>query len=206
MSKAYKDNRGLSLVELVVTTLMMSMVALIIMLFVSASKNSYIEVQNEVTMQTEADMALTYISNIAEQAMEYGFTGEYTSSIDNNTYSVLTMKAPLKNSSSYDNYYYFIIFEKAENVLRFYKLKDNDHSIVWNDNNAVKEIPNINIDQTVHSAYGNKRKLLARYIDSFAPNVSEGLTSKGLMRMCINLKYGNSVYSADKNIYSRNVS
>ena len=50
--RACEDNRGLSLIELVVTTLMMSMVALIIMLFVSASKNSYIEVQNEVTMQT----------------------------------------------------------------------------------------------------------------------------------------------------------
>ena len=66
-----KSNEGLSLVELVVTSLIMGMVSLIIVLFVSASRNSYTIVNNEVTMQTEADMAVTYISNYAEQAMDY---------------------------------------------------------------------------------------------------------------------------------------
>ena len=44
-----KSNEGLSLVELVVTSLIMGMVSLIIVLFVSASRNSYTIVNNEVT-------------------------------------------------------------------------------------------------------------------------------------------------------------
>ena len=46
-----KSNEGLSLVELVVTSLIMGMVSLIIVLFVSASRNSYTIVNNEVTKQ-----------------------------------------------------------------------------------------------------------------------------------------------------------
>lgn len=202
-----KSNEGLSLVELVVTSLIMGMVSLIIVLFVSASRNSYTIVNNEVTMQTEADMAVTYISNYAEQAMDYRFVSDYKHG--NEDCGALAIKSPEFDSASntYVDYVNIILFEKDTGILRFCKFRDDSADLKWYESAAGHVLTNLNIDGTLSDSniYGNKRKLLAQYISGFNIIDNDDFRENELIRLCLDLKYGGSVYSTNKNIYSRNM-
>ena len=68
-------------------------------------------------------------------------------------------------------------------------------------------LTNLNIDGTLSDSniYGNKRKLLAQYISGFNIIDNDDFRENELIRLCLDLKYGGSVYSTNKNIYSRNM-
>ena len=202
-----KSNEGLSLVELVVTSLIMGMVSLIIVVFVSASRNSYTIVNNEVTMQTEADMAVTYISNYAEQAMDYRFVSDYKHGSED--CGALAIKSPEFDSASntYVDYVNIILFEKDTGILRFCKFREDSADLKWYESAAGHVLTNLNIDGTLSDSniYGNKRKLLAQYISGFNIIDNDDFRENELIRLCLDLKYGGSVYSTNKNIYSRNM-
>ena len=77
LNKRRADNKGLTLIELIVTTLIMSMVVGIVVIFVASSRNSYLLIHNEAMMQNEAEIAMSYISDIAEKATAGRVTGYY---------------------------------------------------------------------------------------------------------------------------------
>ena len=202
MKKFYKSNAGVTLVELIVCILIMGMVTGVVTFFISASRTSYYSVHNEVSMQTEADMAITYINDIALEATEYYDTAQYISG-SGKTYRTLCMRAV----DNYTEYFYFIVHEIETNTLRFSKIESSNTSVIWKPGTTSFQLSEINIDATLSAfnIYGNIRKLLAMYVSEFNPGIPTATSEAGLLKLSIKLTYGSSNYVANKNIRSRNI-
>ena len=70
-----KDNRGLSLVELIVTVLLMAGISGMIVMFISTSRANYEIISTESTLQTEAQAATGFIYDILIEAEEVNYYG-----------------------------------------------------------------------------------------------------------------------------------
>lgn len=199
------NNKGITLIELIVTTLIMSMVVGIVVIFVASSRNSYIVVHNEAIMQTEAEIAMTYITDIAEEASAYRVTGNYSISdgAGSKTYNALVMKA-------IDSvpYYYFIVHDVNACELKFCRIECSDEDkLKWTAGTDKDSINNIDVLATLEAnniyEADNKRCFLADYVTAFNPVIPEN--NKGLLQVSLEFEYGDSSYSAGKNITSRNI-
>lgn len=199
------NNKGLTLIELIVTTLIMSMVVGIVVIFVASSRNSYIVVHNEAVMQTEAEVAMTYITDIVEEATAYRVTGYYEETVgaDLKSYNVLVMKA-----TDSVPYYYFIVHDVSTGYLKFCRTKCSDEErLKWVSESEKDNINNIDVSATLEACHiyddANKRSFLANYVTNFNPVIPDG--NKGLLKLYIEFEYGDSSYSIEKNITSRNI-
>ncbi len=75
IAKLNKDNRGLSLVELIVTVLLMAGISGMIVMFISTSRANYEIISTESTLQTEAQAATGFIYDILIEAEDVNFYG-----------------------------------------------------------------------------------------------------------------------------------
>ncbi len=200
-----QSNNGVTLIELIVTILIMTIVTGCITLFISSSRNSYFRISNETALQTEADVAMTFLTDMAEEASAFRISQEHIAGAGGTLrqFNVLCMQI-------YDSepFFCFIIHDEEVNELRFLKVKQNDTGkLLWTEGTSGVNINNIDIKGTL-SANGidnpdNKRCFLASYVTGFNPVVPA--EKKGLLQVSIELKYGGSTYSANKNISSRNI-
>ena len=205
LNKRRADNKGLTLIELIVTTLIMSMVVGIVVIFVASSRNSYLLIHNEAMMQNEAEIAMSYISDIAEKATAGRVTGYYdvTVGADSKSYNALVMQAkdPVP-------YYYFIVHDATDGNLKFCKIKCSDTvTLKWIAGADKDNINNIDVTATLEAGHiyesDYKRTFLADYVTNFNPVISE--RNKALLQISIDFRYGDSSYSAAKNVISRNI-
>lgn len=205
MKHVRQSNRGVSLIELIVTVLIMSIVIGCVGLFMAVSRNSYFRISNETVLQNEADVAMIFLTDIAEEASAFRITKEHIAVAEGEEreFEVLCMQV-------YDSehFFCFIVHDVAGEELRFLKVnRDDTAKLVWTAGTSGDNINNIDIKGTL-SANGidnpaNKRCFLASYVTGFKPVIAS--ESEGLLQVSIELKYGNSTYSANKNISSRNI-
>ena len=200
-----KSNKGVTLIELIVTILIMSIVIGCVGLFISASRNSYFRINNETALQNEADVAMTFLTDIAEEASAYRISEEYlaVSGGAARQFEVLCMQV-------YDSepFFCFIVHDVEGKELRFLKISCNDtEKLLWTEGTSGGNINNIDIKGTLSANGinnpGNKRCFLASYVTEFKTAVAS--ENKGLLQVSIELQYGGSTYSANKNILSRNI-
>ncbi|MBP1755507.1 MAG: hypothetical protein H6Q59_1905 [Firmicutes bacterium] len=210
------NNKGYTLIELVVTILITSMVAAIIVVFISASRASYDEVKKEAVLQEEAQMAGSYIGDIAIEASECTFTPFVK---DGKNYKVLTIKAPDPEyvSGTLDNYYFIILWEQSTQTLRFCRVKDDavpqsDGSYLVPSGSPLEFIAGTGtLDYaTMLSSggldiIGNPRALLARYVTDMEVVVPNTSTGTKLTKINLKLKYRDREYILSKNITGRNL-
>lgn len=210
------NNQGYSLVELIVTVLISGMITTMVMIFVTVSRNSYDRVNKDTVLQTEAQMATSYIGDIAIEAKECHYTGF---SDEDGTYQVLSIKAPdaeYVSGTKYD-YYYIILLEENSNILRFCKVKDDatlqaDGTYVLPDDSELVFTAGTNdIDYktmlgTGHkNIIGNKRALLAQYVTDMRVTIPDITSRERLVQIQLTFTYQDVVYQATKNIASRNI-
>lgn len=200
-----KDNKGFTLVELIVCILMLSMITGMIVIFVVSSNNSYNLIYDEVNMQTEADIAMTYINEIAVEAKDYVATAPYT--ISGVTYKALCMEASDPESVA-DAYCYYIIWHQDnDNKLRFCKLLKSDANLkALSGHSSIDSVKDIDIDATLTAAgaYGNIENFLAQYVTEFNAVPPTDKTFP-VLQVNIKLEYGGSSFVSTKNIASRNI-
>jgi prepilin-type N-terminal cleavage/methylation domain-containing protein len=214
------NNKGYTLVELVVTILITGMIVTIIAVFISASRTSYEEINKEAVLQQEAQMAGSYIGDIAIEASECS-TDSFT--VGSITYKVLCIKAPdpeYTTGTLYD-YYFIILWEPDTQVLRFCKVKDDavlqgdgtysipegviffpsttklDYKAMLYDDGGLK----INGQKI----YGNNRALLARYVTGMNVEFIDIAKDKKLTKITFHLRYHDRDYILTKNIAGRNL-
>lgn len=184
------NNKGYTLIELIVTILMTAIVAAIISMFISVSRTSYDEVKKEAVLQEEAQMAGSYIGDIAIEASECTFISSLV--IDHNNYKVLTIKAPDPEytSGTLKHYYFIILWEENTQTLRFDKVEDTgtppDYATV---------LPSI---------ISNPRSLLARYVTDMQVVTPDASTGNKLTKITLIFKYRDEEYVLTKNITGRN--
>lgn len=161
--KVMKDNRGLSLIELIVTVLITSILMLAVGLFVSTSRSAYQTVNISSTLQEESMTVERVISEALMEARNYDFldgTGPYGS-------SVLWIRALDNDSSSDDMCVSFFVFDKNDKQLRF--CKGDETMLDKNETTDQYEISLLGLAKIQNDCFGSNKKyhLVADHIESF---------------------------------------
>lgn len=211
-----QNHKGYTLIELIVTILITGMIVLIIVAFISASRTSFDEIKTEATLQQEAQMAGSYIGDIAIEASECT-TDSFT--LSGNTYQVLCIKAPDPEyvSGTLYNYYFIILWEPDTQVLRFCKVKDDavpqadgsysvpaDSKLIFLPHTARLDYSSM-LSSTGLNIIGNNRALLARYITGMDVVLPNALSNSKLAKITLHLHYRDKDYIMTKNIEERNL-
>lgn len=118
MENSFKsmDNKGFSLVELIVTVLVTSLLMLGVLSFVSTSRSAYQVVVTSATLQEEAMTVERVLNEKIQEAKKHGFDDQVslggTKKVD--VFWVIT-----KDEESTGDSCYFFVFDKDDNKLRY---------------------------------------------------------------------------------------
>lgn len=208
-----QNNRGLSLIELIVTILMSALIMMMLVVFVSTSRKSYQVTQTEITLQEEAGYALGYIEDIAVEASYCSPLFEDVSD-GSHEMKAFYIKAPDSAATwkdfyedSYEDYYYIIVFDKAAaeetGNLRFVRVSEGDIPagliMTKDDISSILQ----NLESAGRGVYGNTRTLLSQYVNDI--NVIPPPDDSGIIDIEIILKLMDDTYVAHRVISGRNM-
>ena len=112
------NNKGVTLVELVVTMLVSSIICLAIVGFISTATNSYRKTNADTTIQLEAQVASNVINDIIISAKSC-------------TYQEVTLGGNIHNLLTVVNgdYYYLVLLDVTTDKLRLKKIYKDDISL-----------------------------------------------------------------------------
>lgn len=211
-----KDNRGFSLVELIVTLLVSSFVILAASFFLTASLSTFNRNNTEVSLQMESQIASNLIENLVVEATSCKYIPdfEYTVTaavVDESTNEVkegeVTGQCPvflIGTSDGATSTLYIVILKNETHQLLLKKLtkpaSENGNYI-----NVVDLDPQT-IKDTVSEAIRSKRPaLLANYVTTFnvSPMVLTTETDE-IVQLVIKLSYMDKTYDTSSNISLRN--
>lgn len=175
-----RNNRGFSLVELIVVIAILSFVGLGVVSFLSTSLNTYKSVSQNVDVQEEAQMALSQIVTMLQNA-EMGVTG---------------------TDRSGDDYLY--IYNED---YRYAIAKSGDELVYLKQDKKAKEDGSGFTFDDVSTVDASDFSLLAENVENFsAQNVTSADSSQTVILLSIDLKKsdGSAAYSASQNVALRN--
>lgn len=119
------DDKGFSLVELIVSILIMSIMTGIIVMLISTSRTLYSNVNTEAVVQTETEAIRSFIGELALEARACD-SGSFTvtnAEGENHTDYYVWFLAPNNDvedeGTSSDYYYYFLLRESDTNIVRY---------------------------------------------------------------------------------------
>lgn len=205
-----KENKGFSLVELVVTILMMGLVSLMLVTFISSSRRNYTNLSTEVQLQNEANFAMSYIGDVAVEAEE--FTAMESFNDGRTTLDAFCIKAPDSAAKivSAKDYYYFIARERVtdpttgteEGTLRFIKLDGSQVSMKTVKDADDNDVVTIDVEKTLreHKVSGEGRHLLAKHSKDMNVEIDGSL-----IKITINFELLGEEYCAYKVVSGRNI-
>ena len=188
------DNSGYSLVELIVSMLVMSIIMVMVVMLISTSRRTYNTVNTEAVIQSEAEAVRSFINEIAIEAQQYG----QESTIGTEGDSCIWFLSPDNESTDKNKYcYYFILHEAGDNgILRYgkyncdtsidskeirIKLNDTTTKIVGKDGYSLYDL--LESDST--KIKGDDYRLLAEHVKS----ISFETSAEGLITLNLKLSY-----------------
>lgn len=214
MKKLRKDNKGFSLVEMIVAILITSFLMLGVSTFLQTSRVVYTRVNTGSRLQEEAGAATNFIDELLVEAID---CGTFSTTADGKDISVLWITA-LENDLSTTateaeirkKSIYFIIFEKPAvgsdtGYLRYRKIKNYDPAV--NTNITFTESMGekvIHVPADFFDAYVNNPYVtICEYITTM--NATKLNSTNGRMfKVELGFKYNGETYSASVNNYARN--
>ena len=209
MKKIKLNNKGFSLVEMIVVVLISGILMLGVIAFIQTSRVTYQKVNTSSRLQEEAGTATNFVSELLVEAIECGTkSGTYggkaidvlwIKALDNEPTGVT--EADIRKCD-----YYFIIFEKpgageTTGYLRYMKTPDTNTDITFVENLGVKSIV---LPADFFDGYlGNQYMTICEYIKDM--QVSQIDSTNGRMfRVEFEFEFNSETYSASINNYSRN--
>ena len=203
MKRLQEDNRGLSLVELIVTVLITGILMTAVGCFISFSRVTY---QNVATSSRLQEEALTVDKVISEAIMEsesWGLIASHTVAATKGELSgtnvdcqILWVVARNNTDNSQDRKCYYFILEKPTGILRY----------CVDEPSTVKPSTNQIVDDTnVIDAVGDKYKLVANNLTSMSL-ISDYETggSKTVFLKC-NFEFAGETFTSNISAQSRNI-
>lgn len=206
-NKLIKDNRGFSLVELIVTLLVSSFVILAASFFLTASLSTFNRNNTEVSLQMESQIAMNLIENLTVEASSccYYPDFEYTVTDGENEESATCPVFAIGTSDGSTTTLYLVILkEKTHQLLLIKQTKavaDTPNYV-----NVVDDLNPSSVKDLVSAEIASKRPhLLANYVTDFTVTPSEVKTDTDeLVQLVIKLSYMDKTYDSSSNISLRN--
>ncbi|MCR5685582.1 MAG: prepilin-type N-terminal cleavage/methylation domain-containing protein [Lachnospiraceae bacterium] len=198
---AISDNGGFSLVELIVSVLIMSAIMGIVMMLISSSRATYSEVKTDAVMQTEAGVVRRFMGELAVEAENWG---EKTISVSGGgSYKCVYLLAPgNENTDTAEKYYYCFLLrtDVADGILRYGKYEYSDTSNYLENHLKSSGL----IDEYGIATYTDPYAVLAEHVS----DISVGSTGTGgrysLMTVTMKLEYNGEQYETTMNFTGRN--
>lgn len=155
------DDKGFSLVELIVTVLVTAILMLGVVAFISSSRAAYQTVSTSAILQEETMTVERVLSEMIMEAKSYGFD-ENVDLGGGKTVKVFWVTAKNNEAGTGDCVYFFVL-DTADNKLRYCKGSHPTDCVVKADTNSVLN-PGINLIN--NQCYGTKQKfsLIAEHI------------------------------------------
>jgi len=181
------NNKGFSLVELIVTVLVTAILMLGVIAFVGSSRTAYQVVNTSATLQEESMTVERVLSEMIMEAKSYGFDEDV--SVGSNTVDVFWVTA-VNNEAASGDCVYFFVFDESDNKLRYCKGTNPTDCVMKADEDSVLTAGSTLIN---NQCYGSKQKfsLVAEHVTSFSmvkPSV-ERADGKDLVILNISFEY-----------------
>lgn len=202
-NKLIQDNRGFSLVELIVVVLITGILMLAIMTFLSSSRSMYQTVSTSATLQEEALTTERVISEYLMEASDYNFSNTNVS-VGTTVTDIFWIKAKENEATSSDpskqySIYYFVL-DKASGKLKYYKDKYNENHLIDASGNV------INTNKLKDECFGTKEKysVVANYVKSISVSTISRADRKNLICMTITYNYAGKDFVSNITAVTRN--
>ena len=210
------NNAGFSLVELLVTILLISIVSGIVVAFISSSLRTYDIVDTQAQLQEESEFTTDFIRNLAVEASRAGYLGSdelIGSSISGS--EVLWFYGPDPNNTS-NRLYHLIIYDPDSNTLRYVTVNEGLVIAAGNTLNAETTIDATTVVKMIGDSLDDDvapYHLLAKHVypDSTDNKVisydhKDASKESSLLTFTINFRYRNSEdYPAELKVVARNL-
>jgi len=209
MKSLMKQNKGFSLVEMIVVVLISGILMLGVIAFLQSSRVTYQKVNTSSRLQEEAGTATNFVNELLVEAIECGTT---SGTFSGKAVDVLWIRAldneptGITDAEIRKTAYYFIIFEKpaggeTTGHLRYMKVLEPCSDITFTEYLGVKSI---NLEDDFFDDYiGNPYVTICEYIKDM--DVSQIDRANGRMfRVEFEFEFNGETYSASVNNYSRN--
>lgn len=212
LNREQLNNKGFSLVELIVVMLMSGFIATMVMMFISTSRKSYETVNTSYTLQSEALTATTYMNELLLEAQDCGLV-ELSATVtdaDSVAYSnpkVVWIQAPNNYGTDNKSYIYFIVLENETGILRFGRRACESSEVAacirTGESGADRFNPTEAEMVSLVSGYcGDKYSLLAQNVENIEmPSRDVG----SLVSVVLDLKYNDTSYTTTLNVTGRNL-
>ena len=131
--KLMNDNKGFSLVELIVTVLITAILMIAVVAFISSSRTMYQTVNTSATLQEEAITAERVFTEAFMEAKTYQFqTGvDLSSGIDTDViWTQSRENSPASGDTNPDDSIYCFVIDKTNHEIRYYKDVHNETGMV----------------------------------------------------------------------------
>ena len=201
--KLTKENKGYSLVELIVSVLVSTLVLMSVVAFISVAMNHYRRTGEELNLQVESQIAMNLIHDIVIETQEDVVSMEID--VDGQTYQVIRILAKrtdknLTGESIGVLYHHFIVLDNEHHRLLFSKVKETSPDPYTGiDEDVIKGNMADYIRDSMLGEDNLKRVFLADYATGLAATTADNLVNLTLTFTC-----GDRTYIAEKAIYIRN--
>ena len=218
-----RDDTGYSLVELIVSILIMSVITGMIIILISTSRKTYQTVNRDAVIQEETELVRNFINEIAIEAVDCGQFG--TNAPTDTDDMCIWFLAPDNVQKSDNYYYYFFLLEKATNTLRYGRYIQMEDSTNYNrvlvqevtdpGSGGTKKVvlpegfdylkllensSNVDKNGKSTSIAGDDCKLLAQYVTGISCR-----SEQGLIKVTLNMEFDGAEFTKNLMFNGRNM-
>ncbi len=204
------DRKGLSLVELIIAILIMSVFMTAVVSLISSSRVVYTEVNSDAVVQTETETVRSFISEIAIEAKECGqrsFTAPATEEGEEaENCSCIWFLAPNNETSDGSYCYYCILLEGNTNILRYKKVSASDSSLTDADGKKFG-VSTFDYNTFFTGTKGNEYCLLAQHANAITcSTIGVGDSGSKVISVNLTFHFNNADYTRNMRFAARNMS
>lgn len=199
-----KDNRGFTLVELLVALLVCSLVVLAAAGFLSVSVNNFNSTNTEISLQTESQIALNLVENLLIQSTSCEYVPEFAYDADEegNALECELIKIGMVDGSN--TYLYLVIRNPETNQLLLKKLTAAV-TATPNYENVIGDLGTTVKTEVKNAIEASRPALLADYVQSITVSPNRLTTdTNDILRVNISLEKNNKTYTSSTNVSMRN--
>ena len=181
-----RNNKGFSLVELIVTVLVTSILMLGVIAFISSSRTAYQVVSTSATLQEESMTVERVFSEMIMEAKSYGFDEDVNLG-GGKTVDVFWVTARENETGTSDCVYFFVL-DTDDNKIRYCKGTNPTDCVIKADEDSVQTA---GITLINNQCYGSKQKfsLIAEHVTSMSMVKPSVERADGTDLVVLNISY-----------------